>query len=331
MRVLITGSAGFAGSHLVEHLLSQGHEVVAWAREGEDLQNLDRVHSRIRVVTGDLRDGGRVLEVLRDARPGRIYHLAALSSPADSLRHPRLVYDVNFTGTLNLLIAWHETGIDSRMLLVSSSQVYGTVDEANMPLTEGAPLRPATPYAGSKTAAEFAALQFFLSDGLPIVRVRPFNHTGPRQPSSLVCSDFARQVAEIGLGLRPPALTTGNLKVRRDFSDVRDVVRGYSLLLERGRPGEVYHLGSGRAVSIESILESLIGLAAKPIEVRTDPARVRPGEAPAVWGDVSKAQALGWHPEYELAATLRDLKRYWEERIKRDVRPSLTVASSVAP
>src|SRR5579863_6409200 len=194
MKVLITGSAGFAGSHLVEHLLAQGHEVVAWTREGEDLQNLGRVQSRICIVAGDLCDGGRVLEVLKDTRPERIYHLAALSSPADSLRSPRLAYDVNFGGTLNLLVAWREAAIDSRMLLVSSSQVYGAVVEAAMPLTEAFPLRPATPYAGSKAAAEFAALQFFLSDGLPIVRVRPFNHTGPRQPSSLVCSDFARQV-----------------------------------------------------------------------------------------------------------------------------------------
>ena len=150
-----------------------------------------------------------------------------------------------------------------------------------------------------------------------MIRVRPFNHTGPRQSAGFVCSDFARQIAEIDLGLRPPRITVGNLKVFRDFSDVRDIVRGYYLLLERGEPGEVYQLGSGRAVSVEEILRLLLGLCSKPVEVHVDQSRLRPAECAALWGDVSKAeQAVGWKRQFTLETTLLDLKQYWEEMLR---------------
>jgi GDP-4-dehydro-6-deoxy-D-mannose reductase len=150
-----------------------------------------------------------------------------------------------------------------------------------------------------------------------VIRVRPFNHTGPRQSAGFVCSDFARQIAEIDLGLRPPRITVGNLKVFRDFSDVRDIVRGYYLLLERGEPGEVYQLGSGRAVSVEEILRLLLGLCSKPVEVHVDQSRLRPAECAALWGDVSKAeQAVGWKRQFTLETTLLDLKQYWEEMLR---------------
>ncbi len=313
MKALITGGAGFAGSHLAEYLLSQGQEVIVLAREGDAVANVQHLLASIRMELCDVLDERRLLQVLAETRPERIYHLAALSSPLESLRNPRLVYEVNFTGTLNLLLTWRDAEIDSRLLYVSSSQVYGSAGDDSVPAREDTPLRPASPYAGSKAAAEMLVLQFFHGYGLPIVRVRPFNHTGPRQMSDYVCSSFARHIAEIDLSLRSPVISVGDLSAKRDFSDVRDVVRGYYLLLEKGDPGEVYQLCSGRAVSIESVLQSLIGLASKPIQVSVDEAKLRPEEPRMVCGDPSKARgAVGWRPQYGLQTTLEDLKLYWE-------------------
>jgi len=316
MRALITGGAGFAGSHLVEYLLRQGQEVIVVDRMGDHLANLEHLPNDVRIERGDLLDPDRMRQVLEDTRPQRIYHLAAISSPQESFQNPKLAYDVNFTGTLNLLCAWRELQIASRFLLVSSVAVYGPVDTPGVPLREDGPLRPVSPYAGSKAAAEMLALQFFQAYGLPVVRVRPFNHTGPRQMSSYVCSGFARQVAEIDLRVRPPQVIVGNLNVRRDFSDVRDIVRGYYLLLENGEAGDVYQLCSGVSVSIESILHRLIALSSQPIQVTVDDTRLRSEESPVICGDPSKARrAVGWQPQYDLEATLRDLKLYWEAEL----------------
>jgi GDP-4-dehydro-6-deoxy-D-mannose reductase len=212
--------------------------------------------------------------------------------------------------------------LDCRLLYVSSAEVYGAVRSEQLPLREETPLRPSSPYAGSKAAAELLTLQFFQSYGLPIVRARPFNHTGPRQSAAFVCSNFARQLAEVGAGLRLPSIKVGNLKVRRDFSDVRDIVRGYHLLLEKGELGEVYQLGSGQSVSIEEVLQILIGFSSQPIQVIVDQSRIRRAEALELWGVTRKAeQAVGWKRQYPLETTLRALKGYWEATLRaRDVR-----------
>jgi GDP-4-dehydro-6-deoxy-D-mannose reductase len=190
------------------------------------------------------------------------------------------------------------------------------VRQHDLPFDQEAPLLPATPYAGSKAAGELLAIQFFESYQLPIIRVRPFNHTGPRQSPTFVCSDFARQIAEINLGMRPSEVIVGNLQISRDFSDVRDIVRGYHLLLEQGEPGEVYQLCSGRTVSIEVLLRILTGFSAKPIRVVVEPSRVRQNEASASWGEASKAgRTVGWSCQYALETTLRDLEQYWESRL----------------
>jgi GDP-4-dehydro-6-deoxy-D-mannose reductase len=314
MRALVTGGAGFAGSHLTDLLLSLGWEVTVLAAEQEGLENLQV--DRVEVVRGDLRDAPRLESLVRSSTPDRVYHLAALPSPSDSISNPRETYEVNFLGTLNLLLGCRELGDSSRFLFVSSSEVYGSVGGDEVPLREESPMRPANPYAGSKAAAELLAYQFFQCYGMQVVRVRPFNHTGPRQSSNYVCSDFARQIAEIEVGLRPPRMAVGNLKVRRDFSDVRDIVRGYYLLLENGVAGEVYQLGSGRAVEIGEILDILLMDAEKGIEVVVDPARVRASESAAVWGEISKAErAFGWARKYTLDRTLRDLKNYWRDQL----------------
>jgi GDP-4-dehydro-6-deoxy-D-mannose reductase len=206
--------------------------------------------------------------------------------------------------------------MDCRFLFVSSSEVYGMVPREKLPLREEMELRPINPYAGSKAAAEILALQFFRSYGLPILRVRPFNHTGPRQSSDFVCSKLAREAAEIDLGLRPPTIVAGNIHAVRDFSDVRDIVRGYHDLLEKGEPGEVYQLCSGRGISIKAILQTLISFASKPVGVAIDKSLVRQQEAAEAWGDNSKTRlAVGWEPRHELTDTLRALKLYWEARL----------------
>jgi GDP-4-dehydro-6-deoxy-D-mannose reductase len=317
VKCLITGAAGFAGSHLADYLLSQGEEVLALIAPQDELVNLNHILSRIVIERVDVQDAGSVQQVLRRTKPQRIYHLAALSSPVESLRDPLLTYNVNFYGTLNLLCAWRQVEMDCRFLYVSSGEVYGTDPPGPMPLREDCPVRPANPYAASKAAAELLALQFYKSYGFPIVRVRPFNHTGPRQTAAFVCSSLARQIVEIEAGLRPPTITVGNLNVQRDFSDVRDIVRGYHLLLENGEPGDVYQLCSGRPVSIDAIVEILRSFTSKPIRVVVDESKVRTQEGAALWGDPTKAKrAVGWLPQYALETTLRDLGVSWEEALR---------------
>jgi GDP-4-dehydro-6-deoxy-D-mannose reductase len=317
MKALITGGAGFAGSHLAEHLLEQGHEVTILTRSDDRLRNLKHVLANVRVARADILDREGISELLKQVRPQRIYHLAALSSPSDSFHDPGRTYGVNFTGTFNLLWSWRQAAFDSRFLFVSSSQVYGRPTEQHLPFREDAPMRPVSPYAGSKAAAEMLAVQFFESDRLPIIRVRPFNHTGPRQDPDYVCSSLARQVAEIELGLRPPVVSAGNLDACRDFSDVRDIVYGYHLLLERGQAGEVYQLCSGTPVSVHAILRHLIAWTSKPVEIAVEVARIRSRDFPSLWGDPSRAaEAVGWQPRYDLATTLRDLEEYWENSLR---------------
>jgi GDP-4-dehydro-6-deoxy-D-mannose reductase len=317
MKALITGGAGFAGSHLTEYLLRQGQEVCVFVSSDETLANVEHLGGQITIERGDLRDASRVLALLKDIRPQRIYHLAALSSPADSLREPALCYAVNFWGTFNLLSAWQQIGFESRFLFVSSSQVYGSIREGELAAREETALQPENPYSGSKAAAEMLVLQFHNNYGLPIVRARPFNHTGPRQSPNFACSSFARQIAEIDLGRREPVVRVGNLKSFRDFSDVRDIVRGYHLLLEQGEPGEVYQLASGRCVSMEFILHSLLALSSRQVQVMAEDSRSSNADSVKMWGDPSKAEkAVGWRPEYELQTTLFDLKRYWESVIQ---------------
>jgi GDP-4-dehydro-6-deoxy-D-mannose reductase len=302
---------------LADYLLRQGEEVLALIAPQDELVNLNHILSRIAIERIDVQDTEGVLRVLSNTRPQRIYHLAALSSPVESLRDPLPTYNVNFNGTLNLLCGWRQVEMDCRFLYVSSGEVYGVDPPGPMPLREDCFLRPANPYAASKAAAELLAFQFYKSYGFPVVRVRPFNHTGPRQTAAFVCSSLARQIVEIEAGLRPPMIAVGNLKVQRDFSDVRDIVRGYHLLLEKGESGEVYQLCSGRPVSIEAIVEILCSFTSKPVRIAVDESKVRTQEAAALWGDFTKAkQAVGWLPQYALETTLRDLRLSWEEALR---------------
>lgn len=317
MTVLVTGASGFAGSHLVDHLLAAGYSVTAMISPSASPVFLTDSH-QLTIERADLRDGQAVLNVIADCRPERIYHLASISTKVGFGDQPRLFHDVIFNGTLNILYALRELALEPRLLYVSSAEVYGAEQGDKMPLVETCPYRPNTPYATHKAAAELACYQFFRTYGIHIVRVRPFPHTGPRQALEFVCSSLAKQIAEIKLRLRPAEIAVGNTSPKRDFTDVRDIVRGYHALLEAGQPGDVYQLCSGKPVSIASILESLIAQSGFEITVTVDPAKVRPNEIESYWGDASKATAVtGWAPEISLETTLRDLLQYWTSRLDK--------------
>lgn len=313
MKALITGADGFAGPYLAERLLDEGFDVVGMVHPGWDGTPRVPTLGQVQIERCDIRDKDRLARIIRDTKPERVFHLAALSSPANSVSNPSVTYETNFIGTLNLLTAIYAGDFACRFLYVSSSEVCGLVGQNELPLKEEAPYRPANPYAGSKAAGELLTCQFVRSHGIEAVCVRPFNHTGPRQSAAFVCSSLARQVAEIILGMREPVIEVGNLAVSRDFTDVRDMVRGYYLLLERGVPGEIYQLCSGHPVSIQTILDLLTDNISIPIRVVVDPARVHSHSASTVWGVADKArQAVGWEPQYSLQTTLLDLRGYWE-------------------
>jgi GDP-4-dehydro-6-deoxy-D-mannose reductase len=316
MKVLVTGAGGFAGSHLVDQALAAGDQVVAMVRPGGRLENLGAAASQVTIERADLQDRTALEDILQRHQPERIFHLASLSTKVEFVDRPELAFEAILRGTFNLLCAWRAAGGRGRMLYVSSAEVYGVGADDAMPLREDHPYRPATPYASSKAGAEMFAGQFFRTHGLAIVRVRPFQHSGPRQAPAFVCSNLARQVAEIKLGLRPARISVGNLKVRRDFTDVRDVVRAYRLLLEEGQAGDVYQVCRGQAVAIETLLKMLLAQAGERIPVEVDPARTRSAEVPAYWGDASKTrECTGWEPEIPLERMLSDLTHYWEQRL----------------
>lgn len=323
MRILVTGAAGFAGSHLCESLVSQEHEVAGFLREQESADNLQGLD--VAIHRGDITDFPRLQQLVREVRPERVYHLAAFTAPSQSFETPKLIYEINFLGTVNLLTALLQSGCDCRVLAISSADVYGSVGSTEVPLREDRLPKPENPYSGSKAAVDVLVQQYHRSFGVPIVIARPFNHTGPRQAPQFVCSSFARQIAQAEVG-GERKMKVGNLDVSRDFSDVRDIVRGYTLLLEKGVPGEIYHLCSGRGTPLRQIAESLRTLSTVPVSIEEDPALMRSHDSPVSYGDFSKARdAVGWEPTIPLEATLADLLTYWREQAAKS--PSVSVSS----
>lgn len=316
MRVLVTGITGFVGSHFAEYALDQGVEVYGSYRWRSKTENIDHLGPKIHLVEGDLRDVSSVQHVLEASQPDAIIHLAAQSFVGSSWQAPAETLVTNIGAQINLLEAIRQRAKKPRFLVVGSSEEYGAVYESELPITEDNPLRPLSPYAVSKVAQDLLGYQYFKSYGLPIVRTRAFNHEGPRRGDVFVTSNFARQIAEIEAGLREPVIYVGNLKTKRDYTDVRDIVHGYWLLLERGEPGEVYNLCSGSAWEIGEVLDFLLGEArVRPIAVREDPARLRPSDVPVLLGDARRIQrAVGWQPARAFTQTLRDVLDYWRRR-----------------
>jgi GDP-4-dehydro-6-deoxy-D-mannose reductase len=296
VRSLITGGRGFVGTWLAEHLRGLGDEVVA-------------IDSEV-----DVTDPGALLTAVKAARPDAIYHLAALAHVGDSWEDPLSVLQVNVIGTAALLAAARECGGGPRILVTSSAEVYGAVtDPTLLPLTEDSPTAPMSPYAASKLAAEAIVAQAFIGRGQQVITVRPFNHVGPGQSPQFAVSALAKRIVEADRQ-GTPSIPVGNLSARRDFTDVRDVVRAYRLLIESGEPGTVYNVCSGRDVSIGGIADLLLDLAGTSLELEIDPSLVRPIEVPVLRGDPGRlAGATGWKPEIPLEQTLADVLAYWRE------------------
>lgn len=318
MRVLITGITGFVGSHLAEYALTQGAEVCGSIRWRSKTDNIEHLRSRLTLVDSDLRDLSSVQGLLEASDPDYVVHLAAQSFVAASWQTPAETLWTNIVSQVNLLEGVRRRARKPRFLVIGSSEEYGLVHEHELPVKETNPLRPLSPYAVSKVTQDLMGYQYWMSYRLPIIRSRAFNHEGPRRGDVFVTSNFAKQIVEIELGLREPVIRVGNLKARRDYSDVRDIVRGYWLLLERGEPGEVYNLCSGRSWEIGEILDFYRSrTAVSGIEVRVDPARLRPSDVPHLLGDASKIRAaLGWRPEIPFEQTLLDTLEYWRRRLK---------------
>jgi GDP-4-dehydro-6-deoxy-D-mannose reductase len=311
---LITGIAGFAGSHLAEHLLSRSE----WEIYGVMHPQLDTdahiapFRNELHLVEGDLLDPDSVKSNLEEIRPDFLFHLAAQAFVPTSWEDPWKTFENNVRGQLNLLQAIIDLQQNPRLLVVGSADEYGLVTPEEMPLAEATPLRPLNPYAVSKVAQDLLGFQYFASHELQVIRVRSFNHIGPRQRDTFVAGAFARQIAEAERGLREPVISVGNLEAKRDLSDARDIVRGYYLAISLGEPGEVYNLGSERAYAISHLLEVLLELSTVSLQVETDPSRFRPVEVPIVLSDCSKVrEKTGWKAEIPLRDSLRDVLDYW--------------------
>lgn len=296
MKALVTGAHGFVGPYLTAHLESMGDEVV-----GVDTDM-------------DIVDAEAVRARLADEMPDVVYHLAAASHVGDSWHAPTEVLRINTEGTLNVLLAADEAGAE-RVVIIGSAEQYGQVPESMLPITEDTPLRPVSPYGASKAAAEMLGSYMVRGRDFPVVLVRAFNHLGPGQSDRLVGPALARQVAENERRGREEILA-GDLSPRRDFTDVRDVVRAYRLLAERGVAGEAYNVCSGRAIAIRELADALIGLAASPMKVVLDPERLRPVDVPVVLGDNAKiARDTGWTPQIPLEQTVADILAWWREHL----------------
>ncbi len=317
MRVLITGVTGFAGSHLCDLLLTKEDvEIFGVKRWRSQTENIEHLHSKITLLEGDIRDSTSMREILKEVRPDRIFHLAAQSFVLTSWKLPMEVLETNIMGQLNLLEGVRSLGLDPLIHIAGSSEEYGLVQPEDLPLKEETPLRPLSPYGVSKVVQDLLGFQYFKSYGMRIIRTRGFNHTGPRRGSVFVTSDFAQQISLIEKKRIKPVIRVGNLEAVRDFTDVRDMMRGYWLALEKGEPGEVYNIASGKGIKIREVLDCLLKLSGVEVKIEEDPEKMRPSDVPILIGDSHKfREKSGWRPEIPFEKTLRDILDYWRERI----------------
>lgn len=311
MRSFITGIEGFVGHYLARALEEAGGQVAGSFYDEASVRDLDRYQ----LFPADLRTGSDIGPALKQFAPDIVYHLAAQSSAALSFKNPKLTFEVNVLGTLNLLEFLKTLERMPRLIIISSCEVYGP-NFAGRPHRETDPYRPHSPYASSKASQELVALQYANTFGWEVVVARPFPHVGPGQSEMFALSSFAKQIAEIEAGAREPVIRVGNLESARDFCDVRDVVQAYRLLGERGVPGQIYNICSGQAQSLGRLLEILISYSRVPVAIEVDPERLRPADVPLLWGDGSKlAELCGWSPKIGLEKTLRDILDYWRSKI----------------
>ncbi|MBI4567296.1 MAG: GDP-mannose 4,6-dehydratase [Planctomycetes bacterium] len=320
-RLLVTGATGFIGPYLLRELVGRAAVIVgltsgrvsprrpARALEGE-------LAGRVHLLSCDLTDKEAVLDLVRSLMPDAVVHAAAQASIPASYRDPDFTFRVNVDGTRHLYDALMRAEIRPRVLFIGSADVYGSVSEDENPIGERAEFRPLSPYAVSKAAADLLSYQVWKNYGLPVIRLRPFNHAGAGQGTGFVIPDFACQVAEIEVGRRAPEIMVGDLSAKRDFTNVRDMARAYALALDACAPGEVYNIGSGVAESVAQVLDLLLGLATTPIRKKVDPSRLRPSDAPLRLCDPGKFRAAtGWAPQRTIAQTVEEVLNDWRARL----------------
>src|SRR3989344_8277676 len=314
MRSLITGITGFVGSHLAELLSKKREKVTGIIRWRSSLENIEDFKDKLELLECDLKDLSSIATVIKKTKPDYIYHLAAQSYVPASFTNPKETVEDNLIGTLNLLEAVRLLEQKPIIHICSTSDVYGEIKNDEIPIKESSPLRPVSPYAISKAAADMMAHGYFLSYGIRTIRTRAFNITGPRRGEVFAESSFAKQIVEIEKGLKKPEIIVGNLKSVRTFADVRDIVRAYWLVLRRGKPGEVYNIAGDVTIPIGKILDILISLShmASEIKVKTEPSLFRPVDSVSrVPSDNKFRKLTGWKPQVPLSKTLEDLLNYW--------------------
>jgi GDP-4-dehydro-6-deoxy-D-mannose reductase len=316
MRILITGVTGFAGGHLAEYLYQNSRgELHGLCRQATWPESLAHLEDKVRLHPGDLTDATAVASQIQTIVPAQIYHLAGYAHAGQSFRDADAAWNGNLLATRRLYDVIEAWGGKCRILFVGSGLVYGHPDRENHAHDENCQLLPTNPYASSKSAADLMSYQYTRFPGLDIVRARPFNHIGPRQSPQFAVAHFAKQIAAIERGEQAPVLETGNLSAMRDFTDVRDVVRAYMLLMERGESGEVYNIATGVAHSMQEVVDRLLELARCPIKVSPQPRLMRAAEMATVRGDSSKLRAqTEWAPAYSFEQTLQDTLSAWRQR-----------------
>lgn len=312
MKALIIGGGGFVGPYLVRHLVNDlGYEVTVTKTEKENL-----VSDIAQVVNLDILNKEQISEVLNAQRPDYIFHLAAQSSVAYSWKNPSLTIDVNVKGCVNVLDAIRDLDFKPRTLLIGSGEEYGHIREGECPITEENNSRPGNIYAATKACQNMLGKIYADAYGMDVMMVRAFNHIGPNQTPMFVVADFCKQVAEIEKGIKEPVMYVGNLTAKRDFTDVRDVVKAYALLVKDGKRGETYNVGTGHALAIQEILDTIISMSDKSIEVKIDPDRLRPVDVPIIEPDIRKInECTGWKPQILLSQTLKETLEYWRGQL----------------
>ena len=311
-KALIIGAAGFVGSYLARELMdNHGMEVHATKMSKEDL-----VIEGAQVHQLNILNKEDIVTLLYEVRPDYIFHLAAQSSVSVAWRNPGLTIDVNVKGSVNLLDAIRELYYKPSVLLIGSGEEYGHIKEGETPIKEDNHVRPGNIYAATKVCQNMIASIYAQAYDMNLMMVRAFNHIGPSQAPIFVVSDFCKQVAEIEAGKKEPIMYVGNLAAKRDFTDVRDVVRAYALLIQKGEAGETYNVGSGHAYAIQEILDLIISLSSVDIKVEIDPNKIRPVDVPIIEADITKLNAVtGWKPEIELRQTIQETLDYWRARV----------------
>lgn len=315
MKALIIGGAGFVGAYLIRHL----RDDLKWETVVTKMPHTEIKEQGIKVRDLNILQGEKVKELLKEENPDYVFHLAAQSSVSVSWKNPALTIDVNVKGAVNVMDAVRDMERHPRLLLIGSGEEYGQIKLGESPICEETVLRPGNIYAATKSCQNMLGSIYASAYGLDIMMVRAFNHIGPNQTPLFVVADFCKQVAEIEAGIREPIIYVGNLSAKRDFTDVRDVVRAYSLIIEKGQGGETYNVGSGHAIEIKQILDLIVAQSTSQVSVEVDPEKIRPVDVPIIEADISKLQSqTGWKPEISLEQTIKETLDYWRKEVTKE-------------